>query len=369
MATLALEHVVKIYPGNVRAVDDFTLDVADGQLIVLVGPSGCGKTTTLRMIAGLEPVTGGTISIGGRNMGGVSPANRDVAMVFQNYALYPHMTVAGNMAFGLKLRRLGREEIRRRVREAAEMLSIGKLLARRPDELSGGQRQRVALGRAIVREPKLFLLDEPLANLDAALRAQMRREIHRLQQRLATTMVYVTHDQTEAMTLGGRIVVIRQGRIQQVADPATLYNRPDNLFVAGLIGSPAMNFFHGRIQCRDGRLLFDAGSFTLPVPAARTTQLEGYTGRPIILGIRPEHIASPAAEQTPDAPRIPAVVEAVEPVGAESYVHLSSATHTFVARADADHSFHVGRRAEPAVAVDQVHFFDPQTERAVPQEV
>jgi multiple sugar transport system ATP-binding protein len=365
MATLALQNVLKIYPGNVRAVEDLTLQVADGELIVLVGPSGCGKTTTLRMIAGLEPPTRGTISIDGRPMNGVPPKDRDVAMVFQGHVLYPHLSAAGNMAFGLKLRRVGKPEIRRRVSEAAEVLGIRELLTRRPAELSGGQQQRVALGRAIVRNPKLFLFDEPLSNLEAGLRTQMRQEIRRLHARLGTTTVYVTHDQTEAMTLGQRIAVIRRGRLQQVADPATLYHRPANRFVAGLIGSPAMNFFSGRIERRDRELVFAGGGLMLPVPTAYSARLEPYASKPITLGIRPEHVGSPTAEQRPDAPRIPAKVEAVEPLGPESYVYYTAGTSTFVSRVDGHHSLQIGDQATPAVATDHLHFFDPQTERAI----
>ncbi len=365
MATLSLKGVSKVYPGNVRAVEDLSLQVADGELMVLVGPSGCGKTTTLRMIAGLEPPDGGTIAVDGRSLDGVAPKDRDVAMVFQGQVLYPHLSVAGNLAFGLRLRRVARPEIRRRVGEAADVLGIGELLKRRPAELSGGQQQRVALGRAMVRQPKLFLFDEPLSNLDAGLRSQMRGEIRRVHARLGTTTLYVTHDQTEAMTLGQRIAVMQEGRLQQVADPATLYGRPANRFVAGLIGSPAMNFFRGRIERRDQQLVFEAEGFWLPIPEACGRRLESYSGRPIILGIRPEHIGSPAAEQLPDAPRIPARVEAVEPVGPESYVHYSTAGQTFVSRADSSQTLYNGDRASPAVATDHLHFFDPQTEESI----
>ena len=386
MAILTLENVVKDYAGNVRAVDDFSLEVADGELMVLVGPSGCGKTTLLRMIAGLEPVTRGTISIDGRPLGGVRPKDRDVAMVFQHFALYPNMTVAGNMAFGLKLRRTGKAEIERRVTRAAELLGIGDLLSRRPGELSGGQRQRVALGRAIVRKPSIFLFDEPLSNLDAALRTQMRQEIRRIHARLGTTTLYVTHDQTEAMTLGQRIAVIRQGRLQQVADPVTLYSRPANRFVAALIGSPAMNFFEGRIERREGRLLFvterdvsdgdKAGDdvaggtpqrFTLPIPAIWTARIEPYAERPITLGLRPEHIGRAAAEQTTDAPRFHAHVEAVELVGADVYVHFHTGRQTFVSRMPSGRSVEIGDFAQPAVATDRLHFFDSRTEQALGQ--
>ncbi len=384
MATLTLEHLVKDYPGNVRAVDELSLKAADGELLVLVGPSGCGKTTTLRLIAGLEPITRGTVSLAGKVVNRLPPKDRDVAMVFQSYALYPHMTVAGNMAFGLKLRRTGKAEIERRLRETAELLGIAGLLQRRPGQLSGGERQRVALGRAIVRKPGLFLFDEPLSNLDAALRMQMRREIRRLHARLGATMVYVTHDQTEAMTLGQRIAVMCDGRIQQVADGTTLYNHPANRFVAGLIGSPAMNFFTGRIQRHHKGLIFhiaggvsgggnivggapdgDEAGFTLPIPPQWSSRLASYIDGTIILGVRPEHVGSPAAEAVPDAPRIPARVEAVEPIGPDSYVYLNRGGHTFVSRADPGGSHDLGEHVEPAVSVDHLHFFDPKTHQAV----
>jgi multiple sugar transport system ATP-binding protein len=366
MTTLTLENVRKLYPGNVCAVDELTLTVAEGELVVLVGPSGCGKTTTLRLIAGLEEPSGGTISIAGRRVNGVPPKDRDVAMVFQNYALYPHLSVYGNLAFALRMRQTARAEIRRRVGEAAELLGIADLLARRPGELSGGQRQRVALGRAMVRRPRIFLFDEPLSNLDAALRAEMRRQLRLLHARLGTTTVYVTHDQTEAMTLGQRIAVLREGRIQQVADPATLYQRPANRFVAGLIGSPAMNFFEGRIERRESHLLFCAEDFTLPIPEAREAALEPFVGRAITLGIRPEHIGLPSAEPNAAAARIRATVEAIELLGAECYVYLNTAKHGFVARMPAGCAVHVGQRIEPAVAIDHLYFFDPTTERALP---
>ena len=365
MATLTLQNLVKIYPGDVRAVDDLSLEVADGELIVLVGPSGCGKTTTLRLIAGLERPDGGTIRVDGRSLAGVSPRDRDLAMVFQGHVLYPHLSVAGNLAFSLRLRRVGKAEIRRRVDEAAGVLGIRELLSRSPGELSGGERQRVALGRAIVRKPRLFLFDEPLSNLDAPLRSQLRRQLRQIHARLGTTTVHVTHDQTEAMTLGRRIGVIRAGRIQQVADPAVLYNRPANRFVAGLIGSPAKNFFGGRIEACERRLLFRAESFSLPIPDSWAGRVKRYTGKPITLGIRPDQIGSTAAERQPDAPRIAAVVEAVEPVGPESYVWLKTGSETFVSRADAGREFRIGENLSSAVSTGRLHFFDPQTEESL----
>jgi len=377
MATLTLEHVTKTFPGNVRAVDDLSLDVAGGELLVLFGPSGCGKTTTLRLIAGLEDVTRGTISMDGRVINRLRPKDRDVAMVFQSRALFPHLSVAENLAFGLRMRRTGKAEIARRVAEAADLLGIGPLLTRRPGELSGGEQQRVALGRAIVRRARLFLFDEPLANLDAPLRDQLRREIRRIHARLGITTVYVTHHQTEAMTLGQRIAVIRAGRLQQVADGMTLYERPANRFVAALIGTPAMNFFAGRIERRHGRLVFltsqvlgniDGESlhrFSLPIPAVWTARVEPYVGRPITLGIRPEHIGAADTAPTGDAPGIAAVVEAVEPIGAESFVHWSTGLQSFVSRMDVGRIPPPGTAARPAISTDHLHFFDPQTQRTV----
>jgi multiple sugar transport system ATP-binding protein len=365
VATLDLEHVDKVYPGHIRAVDDLSLAVAEGELIVLVGPSGCGKTTTLRMIAGLEPLTSGTIAIDGHTVNGLAPKDRDVAMVFQHPALYPHLNVARNMAFGLRLRGMAKAETQRRVDQAAELLEIGRLLDRRPGQLSGGQRQRVALGRAIVRRPRLFLFDEPLSNLDAGLRGQMRQHIRRIHARLGTTTVYVTHDQTEAMTLGQRIAVMREGRLQQLADPITLYDRPANRFVAGLIGSPAMNFLAGRIEPHETQLVFSGGGLTLPIPDECCTHLEAYRGHSIVLGIRPEHIGSATAERVEDAPRLSATVEAVEPVGPESYVHLNCAAHTLVQRTDAGCRCRVGERVRPALDVGRLHFFDPETGQSV----
>jgi multiple sugar transport system ATP-binding protein len=366
MAKILLEHVSKIYPGNVKAVDDFNLEIADGEFVVLLGPSGCGKTTTLRMVAGLEEITSGTIRIGDRVVNDVPPKDRDIAMVFQNYALYPHMTVWENMAFGLKLRRFSKKEIETRVQEAARILGITELLERRPKALSGGQRQRVALGRAIVRKPAVFLFDEPLSNLDAKMRVQMRVEISRLHRQLGTTMIYVTHDQVEAMTMGERIVVMKGGVIQQVADPIQLYDRPVNRFVAGFIGTPPMNFFEGRIESRNGKLWFEGpGGMTLEVPAKDRAALEPYRDKPVTLGLRPEDIGSAAAEHLSGAPRIRASVEVVEPMGAESYIYFRLADVMFISRVDAHQKFRVGEMAEPAVFMDKAHFFDPTTEQRI----
>ena len=363
MAQVTLQNVEKIYPGNVKAVDDFNLEIKDGEFVVLVGPSGCGKSTTLRMVAGLEEISGGTIKIGDRVVNDVPPKDRDIAMVFQNYALYPHMTVRENMAFGLKLRKFPKKEIESRVQEAARILGIGELLERRPKALSGGQRQRVAVGRAIVRKPAVFLFDEPLSNLDAKMRVQMRVEISRLHNQLGTTMIYVTHDQVEAMTMGQRIVVMKGGLIQQVADPLSLYDGPANRFVAGFIGMPPMNIFEGHPRGGQGNLMFEGvGGLRLPVPDKDKAALAAYRDKPVTLGLRPEDIGSAAAEQMVGAPRIRAIVEVVEPMGSESYIYFRLADTTFISRVDAHRKFQVGETAEPAVFINKAHFFDPQTE-------
>ena len=366
MAKVTLAHVDKIYPGGVKAVDAFNLEIADGEFIVLVGPSGCGKSTTLRMVAGLEEISGGTIRIGERVVNEVPPKDRDIAMVFQNYALYPHMTVRENMAFGLKLRKFPRQEIEARVQEAAAILGLGELLERRPKALSGGQRQRVAVGRAIVRKPAVFLFDEPLSNLDAKMRVQMRVEISRLHQQLGTTMIYVTHDQVEAMTMGQRIVVMKDGVVQQVDSPIQMYDRPANKFVAGFIGTPQMNFFDGQIRAADGGLVFAGpGGMLLPVPPEQKAALAPYGDKPAVLGIRPEDIGSTAAEQLAGAPHIRALVEVIEPMGSESYVHFKIGDTPFVSRVDAHRKFQVRQTAEPAVFIHKAHFFDPATERRI----
>jgi len=365
MATVTLENVEKIYPGKIKAVLDFSLEVPDGEFVVLVGPSGCGKSTTLRMIAGLEETSAGKISIGERVVNDVAPKDRDVAMVFQNYALYPHMTVRGNMAFGLKLRKLPKAEVTARIQEAAAILGLTDLLDRRPKSLSGGQRQRVAVGRAIVRQPAVFLFDEPLSNLDAKLRAQMRVEIIQLHAKLATTMIYVTHDQTEAMTMGDRIVVMDQGIIQQVADPMTLYDRPENLFVAGFIGTPPMNFFSGSVVTEGGSPAFRNEAFTLPLPGPLSRQAADAAGREVVLGLRPEDIGSAAAEAAPDGSHLTATVDVVEPMGAESYVHARVGDTPFVARVDAHRSFQVGREVSMGVFAAKAHLFDAATQARI----
>ncbi len=358
MAALTVNNLTKIFPGDVRAVDDFSLEVAEGELLVLVGPSGCGKTTLLRMIAGLETPTAGSISIDGHAVDRLPPKDRDLAMVFQHYALYPHMTVARNMGFGLKMRRVDRAEIDKRVHEAAELLDIGDLLDRRPSELSGGQRQRVALGRAMVRKPRVFLFDEPLSNLDAELRRQMRQEIRRLHEQLGTATVYVTHDQTEAMTLGGRIAVMREGRLQQTDSAKTLYDRPANRFVAGFVGSPAMNFLDGQVRRTDDGFSFDEGSFSLDLPPSWSIALEAYVGKSILMGLRPEHLDPTGAE---GMPRIATKVEAIETLGHETHITLSTPRHTLVCRAGPTCNLRIGDQIQPAIAIDRLHFFDPST--------
>ena len=366
MANVTLQSVDKIYPGNVKAVDNFNLEISDGEFVVLVGPSGCGKSTTLRMVAGLEEISGGTIRIGERVVNDVPPKDRDIAMVFQNYALYPHMTVRENMAFGLKLRKFPKKEIEARVQEAATILGLEKYLDRRPKALSGGQRQRVAVGRAIVRKPAVFLFDEPLSNLDAKMRVQMRVEISRLHNQLKTTMIYVTHDQVEAMTMGQRIVVMKDGKMQQVDDPIRLYDHPVNRFVASFIGTPQMNFFEGQVTGLGLEMAWvGPGGTRIPVPEAARQALGAYAGKPVTLGIRPEDIGSSVAEQVPGAPRLKALVEVVEPMGSESYVHMRIADTVFISRVDAHRKFKVGEVAEPAVFIDKARFFDPQSEACI----
>jgi len=368
VASVKLENVKKVFDGGVVAVQDVNIDVQDKEFAVLVGPSGCGKTTTLRMIAGLEEATEGNIYIGDRLVNDVPPKDRDIAMVFQNYALYPHMTVYDNMAFGLKLRKYPKQEIKQRVYEAAQILGIEELLDRKPKALSGGQRQRVAVGRAIVRKPKVFLFDEPLSNLDAKLRVQMRTEISKLHQRLEATMVYVTHDQTEAMTMGDRIVVMKDGVIQQTDTPLNLYNHPQNKFVAGFIGSPAMNFFDGRIEANGG-LLFneDAGGLQLLLPERFGDRLASYQGRDIILGIRPEHIFDARrCEGAEVKAKAKARVEVVEPMGNEIYVYFSTRPGTmYVSRITATEEPEAGKEMEFVFDTAKVHLFDAVTEKVL----
>ncbi|MFC0558827.1 ABC transporter ATP-binding protein [Halalkalibacter alkalisediminis] len=364
MGEIRLENVYKIYDGDVTAVTDFNLKIEDKEFIVFVGPSGCGKSTTLRMIAGLEEISKGDLYIGDRRVNDVAPKDRDIAMVFQNYALYPHMNVYDNMAFGLKLRKFKKEEIDRRVKEAAKILGLTEMLDRKPKAMSGGQRQRVALGRAIVRDPQVFLMDEPLSNLDAKLRVQMRAEIGKLHQRLQTTTIYVTHDQTEAMTMATRIVIMKDGFIQQVGTPKEVYDNPDNVFVGGFIGSPAMNFLNGKLG--DG--VFTLGDVKIKIPEGKMKLLKerGYAGKEVILGVRPEDIHDELLflEASPET-QIEATIEVAELLGAESYLYSKVAGQDFIARVDARSDVKNGEKVQLAFDMNKVHFFDTETEKRI----
>ncbi|HUT73886.1 MAG TPA: sn-glycerol-3-phosphate ABC transporter ATP-binding protein UgpC [Armatimonadota bacterium] len=367
MAAVRLHNLTKRF-GQVVAVANLTLEISDREFLVLVGPSGCGKTTALRMLAGLEQATAGEIYIGERLVNDISPKDRDIAMVFQNYALYPHMTVYDNMAFGLKLRRLSRTEIARRVRESAQMLGLSDLLRRRPKELSGGQRQRVALGRAIVREPKVFLMDEPLSNLDAKLRVQTRAELSKLHRRLGITTVYVTHDQVEAMTMGDRIAVLKDGVLQQVDTPMQVYHHPANLFVAGFIGSPAMNFIAAVIVAQDGGCVIDAGDFRLRLPAAHVGCVREHVGHQVILGVRPEDIydrSLPGPVTATVGNSVRTTVDVIEPMGAIVYAYLTSGRHRLVAALDGDSAARDGQHLDVVFDMDKAHVFDAETEQAL----
>lgn len=364
MAEVLLENVTKIYPGDVKAVNNIALAIRDQEFVVLVGPSGCGKSTTLRMVAGLEDISAGAIRIGGRVVNDVPPKDRDIAMVFQNYALYPHMTVYKNMAFGLKLRGVPRQEIDQKVRATAKMLGIEALLERKPKALSGGQRQRVALGRAIVRTPKAFLFDEPLSNLDAKLRVEMRAELKKLHRRLATTTIYVTHDQEEAMTLGDRVVVMKDGRILQCASPLEVYEHPVNRFVAGFVGTPPMNFLDGRVFAENGHLYFDDGSGRLRLPERFKTALGGRLNQPMVLGVRPESL-SPAGQGrfAGEENVLHATVSVVETLGDKMDLHVSTRSHDhIVCRVDAERGLKDGMQLPLYLNMTQVHVFEPGAE-------
>jgi len=365
MASVTFDHMTKRY-GDVTAISDLNLEVKDQEFLVLVGPSGCGKSTALRSIAGLEEITEGFIKIGERVVNDVPPKDRDIAMVFQSYALYPHMSVYDNMAFGLKLRKTPKAEIERRVNEAAQILDIGELLDRKPKQLSGGQRQRVALGRAIVREPAVFLLDEPLSNLDAKLRVQTRAEISKLHQRLGTTFVYVTHDQTEAMTMADRIAVMNLGVLQQVDSPQNLYDHPTNIFVAGFIGSPAMNFFDASLTGDSSELYVDTGAFRLRLEGEMATRLTSDVGREIILGIRPENIHHPAylpADVRGD--KIIGNIELTEAMGSETFTYVAIGDQNFISRIDPRARLHMGEQTELLVDTSELNIFDSATETAL----
>ena len=368
MASLSLQHINKTYPNGFQAVKDFNLEIEDKEFIIFVGPSGCGKSTTLRMIAGLEEISGGTLKIGDKVMNDVEPKDRDIAMVFQNYALYPHMTVYDNMAFGLKLRKVPKDQIDKAVREAARILDLEKLLDRKPKALSGGQRQRVAMGRAIIRNPKVFLMDEPLSNLDAKLRVQMRIEISKIHQRLGATIIYVTHDQTEAMTLGTRIVVMKDGVVQQVDTPQHLYEQPGNLFVVGFMGSPQMNFLDAQIAEKGGDLIAKVGEYDIVIPAAKAKVLKdgGYVGKTVVLGIRPEdiHDSQMFIEASPSAP-MTSTVKVYELLGAEVFLYFDVNGTQVTARVDPRTNSKTGDTIKFAFDMEKSHFFDKETELTI----
>ncbi|TVR59700.1 MAG: sn-glycerol-3-phosphate ABC transporter ATP-binding protein UgpC [Spirochaetaceae bacterium] len=363
MATVELKSITKVYDGGVQAVKDANITVQDKEFVVLVGPSGCGKTTTLRMVAGLEDITAGELLIDGKLVNDVPPKDRDIAMVFQNYALYPHMTVYDNMAFGLKIRKFQKTEIKKRVDEAAKILDIEELLDRKPKALSGGQRQRVAVGRAIVRKPKVFLFDEPLSNLDAKLRVQMRAEISGLHNRLQATMIYVTHDQVEAMTMGDKIVVMRDGVIQQIGDPLELYNFPINRFVAGFIGSPPMNFMTVKITEEGGKIFMDEGNYKILVEGKQADVVKPYVGKELVFGIRPEDL-----EHNPDAAEqvsFKATIDVVEPLGAEIHLYVNTGSHQIIARIPPHVEVAVGDEIKFVPNLKKSIFFDMESEQAL----
>jgi multiple sugar transport system ATP-binding protein len=363
MAQVVVKDVDKFYENGFHAVKQANFIAQDKEFVILVGPSGCGKSTTLRMIAGLEDISGGEVKIGERVVNNVPPKDRDIAMVFQNYALYPHMTVFENMAFALKLRKYSKQEINDLVHEAAQLLEIDHLLDRKPKQLSGGQRQRVALGRAIVRKPKVFLFDEPLSNLDAKLRVQMRTEIIKLHKKLDTTMIYVTHDQVEAMTMADKIVVMKDGYIQQIDSPLDIYNLPTNLFVAGFLGSPAINQLRGTIEEHNGGLAFNDGSLTIPIPAERNAVLKAYKGKEIVMGIRPEDLYDAAFAQMAEEPvTVQAQCEVVEPMGNEFIVYLATRHSKLTARFDPKRLPKIDATIDITLDMKKAHFFDPESE-------
>ncbi len=367
MASLSLKNICKKYPNGFEAVKDFNLEIADKEFIIFVGPSGCGKSTTLRMVAGLEDISSGELRIDGKLVNDVEPKDRDIAMVFQNYALYPHMTVYDNMAFGLKLRKVPKEKIDEMVKEAARILDLEKLLDRKPKALSGGQRQRVAMGRAIVRNPKVFLMDEPLSNLDAKLRVQMRTEIAKLHQRLGTTIIYVTHDQTEAMTLGTRIVVMKDGIVQQVDSPQNLYDKPQNLFVAGFMGSPQMNFIDAEIEVNGDKAFAKTSGLKIELPAEKAKKViaGGYNGKTVVLGIRPEDVYDAAEVEGKYKNQFEATINVYELLGAEVYLYFDLGEFPITARVDSSTSARSGSKVRFALDVDKMHVFDKETEQVV----
>jgi len=365
MARVTYDHVTKTYPGSAAAVKDLNLEIAEGEFLVLVGPSGCGKSTALRMVAGLEKISDGRILIGDRVVNNVAPMSRDVAMVFQSYALYPHMTVYDNLAFGLRNKNTPKDEIDRRVRDAAQILDLGEMMKRKPKQLSGGQRQRVALGRAIVREPAVFLMDEPLSNLDAALRVATRAEILKLHQRVGTTTIYVTHDQVEAMTMGDRIAVMNRGVLQQAGSPEELYTRPTNLFVAGFIGSPAMNLVPVEASSSDGRAALRHGEFLVSVPERVMSKASAQGGKELVVGLRPEHLTVLNGARSDDAATLPAVVDVVEYLGDEQLVHLHAGEVDLVAKLPVEPRLKAGQDVTLAVPCEKLYLFDRESESAL----
>ncbi|MBI3578970.1 MAG: sn-glycerol-3-phosphate ABC transporter ATP-binding protein UgpC [Ignavibacteriales bacterium] len=369
MASVRLENIKKVFEGGVVAVHEMSLEVKDKEFVVLVGPSGCGKSTTLRMIAGLEEISSGNLYIDNQVVNDIQPKDRDIAMVFQNYALYPHMTVYENMAFGLQLRKFPKPEIEQRVKEAAAILDIEQLLDRKPKALSGGQRQRVAVGRAIVRKPKVFLFDEPLSNLDAKLRVQMRTEISKLHQRLEATMIYVTHDQTEAMTMGDKIVLLKDGHVQQIDTPLQIYNHPNNKFVAGFIGSPAMNFISGTVtKTKALQFVIGATGEKLPISKKDEPHLQSHIGKEVVLGLRPEHISLGNGKQSSSkTTKMKVNVEVVEPMGNEVYVYFSMKKNSdqFIARLSTESVPKVGKPIDLNFDLSRAHFFDMATEKTI----
>ena len=366
MAQVSLKDVCKVFPGNVLAVNKVNLGIENKEFMILVGPSGCGKSTTLRMIAGLEEISSGDIYIGNKRVNDVPAKDRDIAMVFQNYALYPHMTVEENMSFGLRLRHIPKQEITQRVNEAAEILGIKRLLNRKPRELSGGERQRVAVGRAIVRKPLVFLFDEPLSNLDAKMRVQMRTEIHKLHIRLQTTIIYVTHDQVEAMTMGDRIAVMKDGIIAQLGDPIDVYDHPKNKFVAGFIGSPPMNFMQGKIIKKEGKFYFDEGKIRVKLVEDMHKKMANYAGSEVFLGIRSEDIYDKLfVSEAPPENIVRVNCEVFEPMGSEVYLYLNTGMHTFIARVSAHDRPKVNQEMDVVFDMSKVHFFDKNTEETV----
>ncbi|HNX91872.1 MAG TPA: sn-glycerol-3-phosphate ABC transporter ATP-binding protein UgpC [Candidatus Omnitrophota bacterium] len=366
MAQVSLKNVSKAFPGNVWAIKDINLGIENKEFVVFVGPSGCGKSTTLRIIAGLEDATHGDIYIGNQIVNHIPPKDRNIAMVFQNYALYPHMTVYENMAFGLKLRKYPKAEIEARVKEAAVILGIDNLLHRKPRELSGGQRQRVAVGRAYVRKPLVFLFDEPLSNLDAKMRVVMRTEIKKLHIKLQTTMIYVTHDQTEAMTLGDRIVVMKDGFIQQIADPITLYDKPANKFVAGFIGTPPMNFVNGTVIKKEGKLYFNEGKFQVKIIDSMVKAMTPYLDKEVSFGVRPEDIYDKLfVSEAPADNTIRATCEVIEPMGSESYLYLNTGKNPLIAKVGGHDKPTINQDMDIVLDMSKIHFFDKDTEKTI----